>query len=164
MANAIRSGKRQQVSGTADVIAAEPKPVVLLVEDHEDTRELYNFVLASHGYDVIEALNGEEAVNVAERFHPSLILMDATLPKLDGVGATKCIREIAPLRGVPIIFLSGRAEPAAMAEARAAGCDDYLVKPIDLDLLDQILAEYLVKENSTFSDGPRAQRPAALEH
>jgi DNA-binding response OmpR family regulator len=116
---------------------------VLVVEDHEDTRFLLRYMLTSRGFDVAEAENGEEAVDMAERLHPGLILMDGSLPRLDGFSATRRMRELATLRGVPIVFLSGHAEPAAQLKARDAGCDDYLVKPIDLDRLDSVLMRHL---------------------
>jgi CheY-like chemotaxis protein len=100
-------------------------------------------VLVRHGFEVIEAENGQEAIDLAGRRYPSLILMDASLPQVDGIAATRRIRERESLRDVPIIFLSGRAEPTAVADARGAGCSDYLVKPIDMDLLDELLQRSL---------------------
>lgn len=120
---------------------------MLVVEDHEDTRFLLKYLLAVRGFDVAEAENGEEAVDMAERLHPGLILMDVSLPRLDGLSAMRRMRELATLRQVPIIFLSGHAEPAAQARARDAGCDDYLVKPLDIGRLDRVLAQYFCVEN-----------------
>ena len=134
-------------------IAGSSKPLVLVVEDHEDTRFLLKYLLMMRGFDVVEAENGEEAVDIAERQHPGLILMDGSLPRLNGIAATRRMRELATLRCVPIIFLSGHAEATSLAEARAAGCDDYLVKPLDINRLDRVLAQHLPEENLTSSDG-----------
>jgi len=138
------SSRKAQGRGRADAAFADaPKPLVLVVEDDEDNRFLIRYLLTSRGFDVAEAENGEEAVDMAERLHPGLILMDGSLPRLDGFSATRRMRELAALRGVPIVFLSGHAEPAAQAKARDAGCDDYLVKPIDIARLDGVLARHL---------------------
>jgi CheY-like chemotaxis protein len=113
--------------------------VALVVEDHEDTRCLLKVVLSMHGFEVVEAENGEQAIDLANRRPPRIILMDSTLPRMDGIAATRRLRERETLNRVPIIFLSGRAEPTALADARAAGCSDYLVKPVDMRLLEQVL-------------------------
>jgi CheY-like chemotaxis protein len=134
--------------GQADAaFAVSPKPLVLVVEDHEDTRFLLKYLLTMRGLDVAEAANGEEAVDMAERLHPGLILMDVSLPRLDGLSAMRRMRELATLGEVPVIFLSGHAEPAAQARARDAGCDDYLIKPLDIGRLDRVLAQYFGVEN-----------------
>lgn len=134
-------------------IAGSSKPLVLIVEDHEDTRFLLKYLLMMRGFEVAEAENGVDAIELAERLHPGLILMDCELPRLDGFSATRRMRELTTLRRVPIIFLSGHAELTSLAEARAAGCDDYLVKPLDLDRLDSVLAQHLPYKNPTSSDG-----------
>jgi two-component system, cell cycle response regulator DivK len=127
--------------------ANSSKPVVLIVEDHEDTRFLLKCLLVARGFDMLEAVNGEEAIEVAERLRPALILMDISLPRLDGLAATRRMRELSTLRDVPIIFLSGHAEPSWRAKALDAGCDDFLVKPLDITMLDRVLARYLSVES-----------------
>lgn len=122
-----------------------------MAEDHEDTRFLLKYLLTMRGFDVAEAGNGEEAVNAAERLRPCLILMDYSMPRLDGVCAMRRMRELAGPSRVPIIILSGHAEPAWQLEARAAGCDDYLIKPLDVGRLDRALARHL--------SGDRLARP-----
>lgn len=94
---------------------------------------------------VIEAENGEMAIALAKNVHVDLILMDADLPLLDGYAATRRIRELTPTREVPIVFISGHAQPAAEAKAFAAGCNDYLVKPFGLVELDGVLERHLVQ-------------------
>lgn len=127
----------------ADASPARPSPVVLVVDDHDDTRFLHRYVLESLGYCVLEAGDGEEAVAVAERERPDLILMDAVLPRLDGLSATRRIRENPSLPRVPVLFLSGRAEPSFRVSALEAGCDDYLVKPVTLKALGQVIERHL---------------------
>ena len=143
MAVVLVLGKTQEQMGARPAEAGTPKPLALVAANHEDTRFLLKYLLTMRGYDVAEAGNGEEAVDAAERLRPSLILMDYSLPRLDGVGAMRRMRELAVLSTVPIIILSGHAEPAWQVEARAAGCDDYLIKPFDMERLDRALARHL---------------------
>lgn len=116
---------------------------VLVAEDHEDTRVLLRTLLERRGLAVVEAADGEEACDVAVRERPDLILMDGGLPRLDGISATRRMRGLASLSGVPIVFLSGHAGPSHQLAARDAGCDDYVVKPFDLARLDFILNRHL---------------------
>ena len=123
--------------------APDAKPVVLVVEDHDDTRFLLKWLLGMRGLDVVEAENGDEAVRLAAGTRPDLILMDASLPLLDGLSATRRIRAQAASAGVPIVFLSGHAEPSFRVAALAAGCDDFLIKPLDIERLDAVLAKHI---------------------
>jgi CheY-like chemotaxis protein len=116
------------------------KPKVLVVEDHEDTRQMLRTMLEMSGCRVVIAGNGLEAVAVARREQPTLILMDGSLPVLDGLGATRLIRREALLRNVLIVALNGWGTPSYHAAALAAGCDDCLEKPIDFDRLEYHLA------------------------
>lgn len=142
-------GKSPQRNDVQTVARADSsKPLILVVEDHQDTRDLLSYMLTSLGFGVAEAENGEDAIDMAERLHPGLILMDVSLPRLDGLSATRRMRELETLRTVPIVFLSGHAEPAWEVKARDAGCDDYLVKPFQIAQLDRVLAEHLPLENS----------------
>ena len=100
-------------------------------------------ILERRGLAVVEAGDGEEAVSVAERETPDLILMDGSLPRLDGISATRRMRASASLSGVPIVFLSGHAGPREQVAAREAGCDDYLVKPLDLKRFYRVLEQLL---------------------
>jgi two-component system, cell cycle response regulator DivK len=121
----------------------ESAPLVMVAEDHEDTRLMLRTVLERRGLAVIEAGDGEEAVALAERDTPDLILMDGSLPRLDGFAATRRMRGLASLSDVPIVFLSGHAGPQQQLAAREAGCDDYLVKPFDLQRLYRVLEDLL---------------------
>ena len=128
---------------TAQGSTASARPLVLVVEDHEDTRFLLRTILETRGVRVVEAENGETAITLAESLQPDLILMDGTLPLLDGFAATRHIRGLASASDVPILFLSGHAQPASEARAFAAGCTDYLVKPFALGELERRLERHL---------------------
>jgi CheY-like chemotaxis protein len=123
--------------------AREGRPLVLVVEDHEDTRLLLKTMLEMDGYLVAEAKDGEDGVSVACRVRPQLIIMDATLPRLDGLAATRRIRSDSALEGVPVVFLSGHAQPSFRAAALDAGGTDFLVKPISLVELASALERHL---------------------
>ena len=134
---------------TAQRAPASTRPLVLIVEDHEDTRFLLRTTLEMRGgVSVVEAENGEVATALAESLHPDLILMDGTLPLLDGFAATRRIRELTSGRDVPIVFLSGHAQPASEARAFAAGCTDYLVKPFALGELGRVLERHLAQRTA----------------
>ena len=111
------------------------KPTVVIAEDHDDTREMLGMLYKTWGCRVVEARNGLEAVEAASREHPALILMDGSLPYLDGLGATRHIRQNRLLRDIKIIALNGWGTASYTAEALAAGSDDCLVKPLDLQRL-----------------------------
>jgi CheY-like chemotaxis protein len=123
-------------------------PLVLVVDDHADTRSMLSFVIETNGYRVVEAADGENAIRLAESMLPNLILMDTNLPGVDGLMATERIRKLDSIGGVKIVFLSGHAEPQARVQALEAGADDYLVKPIDLGAFAVALKEYLTIPNS----------------
>lgn len=123
----------------------EGRPTVLVVEDHEDTRFLITYLLGARGCAVKVAKNGEEAIRMAEDVRPGLVLMDINLPRMDGLTATRRMRQIAGLKGVPVIFLSGHADASFRAEALAQGGDDYLVKPFALAELERLLERYIGK-------------------
>jgi CheY-like chemotaxis protein len=131
-----------------------PQPTVLIVEDHEDTREMLRILLEMRGCRVVEAENGEAAVGVAERIKPDLILMDAVLPKLDGLSATRRIREIPWLGQVPIIAVTGNVSPEFQLQTIASGCNECIVKPIDFERFDRLLIQHLLKSTSSRSPQP----------
>jgi CheY-like chemotaxis protein len=101
------------------------------------------------GCTVIEAADGEQAVRLAETASPDLILMDGTLPRLDGLGATRRIRQLHNGRNTPIVFISGSAEPNFRSIALAAGCDDFLLKPLNFELLGRVLEKHLGTQQIT---------------
>ena len=122
-------------------------PTVMVVEDFEDNRFMMRRLLEMSGYRVLEAINGEEAVELAHREHPQLILMDLSLPQLDGLAATRRIRQHADLRDVPIVAVSAHDTADFHADALAAGCNDYVTKPIDFDQLEALLNRLLPKNS-----------------
>jgi CheY-like chemotaxis protein len=115
----------------------------MVVEDFEDNRFMMRRLLEMSGYHVLEAINGEEAVELAMREHPALILMDLSLPLLDGLAATRRIRQETDLRDIPIVAVSAHDTADFHAEALAAGCNDYVTKPIDFDQLEALLKRLL---------------------
>ncbi len=114
---------------------------VLLVEDTQDNRMMMRRLLELSGYRVSEAVNGVEAVKAAEREMPNIILMDLSLPIVDGLAATRRIRQLPDLAEVPIIAVSAHDTADFHAEALAAGCDAYITKPIDYTELEDLITD-----------------------
>ena len=119
------------------------KNFFLVVEDFEDSRFMMRRLLEMAGYNVLEASDGEQAVKMAVEARPVLILMDLSLPKLDGLAATRQIRQKKGLKAVPIVAVSAHDSPESRTEALAAGCDEYVTKPIDFDHLTKVLQRFL---------------------
>lgn len=118
-------------------------PTIMLVEDYEETRTMLRTWLERRGYRLVEAADGQEAVDLAPLAHPDLILMDLRLPELNGIAATRRLRQNAALKNVPVVVLSAL-DPAMFREAAlSVGCVEYLSKPIDLDKLEELLLRLL---------------------
>jgi CheY-like chemotaxis protein len=125
---------------------SQSEPVkVLLVEDTEDNRFMMRRLLEMTGYRVVEAMNGEEAVRLAEAESPQLILMDLSLPVIDGLAATRLIRKLPRFQGTPIIAVSAHDTSDFQLEAIQAGCNSYITKPIDFNELEQLIVQLLQK-------------------
>jgi CheY-like chemotaxis protein len=120
---------------------------VMVVEDFEDNRFMMRRLLEMSGYRVVEAINGQEAVDKAQRELPDLILMDLSLPLLDGLAATRRIREQEELKKVPIVAVSAHDTADFHAEALAAGCNEYVTKPIDFDQLESLLSRLTARKS-----------------
>ncbi|HEY0077102.1 MAG TPA: response regulator [Pyrinomonadaceae bacterium] len=120
---------------------------VMVVEDFEDNRFMMRRLLEMSGYRVVEAINGQEAVEKARRELPDLILMDLSLPLLDGLAATRRIREQEQLKKVPIVAVSAHDTADFHAEALAAGCNEYVTKPIDFDQLESLLSRLTARQS-----------------
>jgi two-component system cell cycle response regulator DivK len=116
---------------------------ILVVEDNADNRVLIMDVLDSMNYEVIIATDGEEGVKKATAERPDLILMDISLPQMDGLTATRRIKAMPELQHIPIIALTAHAMVGDRERALDAGCDDYVSKPIDLRELTNKLTRYL---------------------
>lgn len=108
---------------------------ILLVEDNEMNRDMLSRRLVRRGYEVTMALDGEQALAMARSENPALILMDMSLPVLDGWEATRRLKAAPDTRGIPVIALTAHAMASDEEKARAAGCEDFDTKPIDLPRL-----------------------------
>jgi CheY-like chemotaxis protein len=126
-----------------------PAFTILLVEDFDDTRLMMRMWLAKHGYRVIEAETGEEAISVAQREQPDLILMDVMMPGLNGLDATRRIREYQALRRTPIVAVSAYGADEYRMLAIDAGCDEYVSTPFEpQELADLIRSLISAREPS----------------
>ncbi len=128
-------------SGSARI--AREATVILVVDDAADSVAILSLDLQQMGYRVVTATNGEEAVSVAAAIVPQLILMDISMPRLDGLGATRKIRELDPLREVPVIALTAFDTEGFKKAAYDAGVSGYLTKPIDFPRLHQLIGRLL---------------------
>jgi CheY-like chemotaxis protein len=108
---------------------------ILLVEDNEMNRDMLSRRLVRRGYQVLIAVNGVEGIEMARRETPDVILMDMSLPDVDGWETTRRMRSDAALRAIPIIALTAHAMAGDREKALAAGCDEYDTKPVDLEQL-----------------------------
>ena len=116
---------------------------ILIVEDHEDNRRIVRDLLTSAGYDLIEAVSGEEGVALASSNRPDLILMDIQLPGFDGYEATRRIKAMAELAPIPVIAITSYALSGDDLKARAAGADAYIAKPFRPRELLEMVHHYL---------------------
>jgi two-component system cell cycle response regulator DivK len=116
---------------------------VLLVEDFEDSRFSLSKLLEIEGYEVVEAVDGAQAVDLALSAKPDLILMDLSLPVIDGLSATRKIRQNEAMIGVPIIALSAHDISDFRGKSKDAGCTDYITKPVDFNTLISMMSKYL---------------------
>jgi len=116
-------------------------PTILIADDSDDTRQMLQVMLAGKGYRVLEAADGEQAVERVQRENPGLVLLDLGLPRLNGLSVIHRLRAELKLSKVPLVVITGYDDH--VDTARAAGCDDYLVKPIDFHKLNAILDHYV---------------------
>jgi two-component system, cell cycle response regulator DivK len=122
---------------------------IMIVEDYDDTRLLLKKGLEGLGYTVLEASNGQEAVDIASRERPDLILMDLDLPILDGIAATQRIRQQPHMARVPIVAVTAYPMSYSRVKAFAKGCDEYMAKPIDMSELERVVNCYFSPETNT---------------
>jgi CheY-like chemotaxis protein len=115
---------------------------VLIVEDYKDAREVLKFVLERKGYQVLEASNGNEAVETVQKESPDLVLMDMAMPEMDGITATEIIRNSINNTEVPIVAITAHGN-FLTEEATKAGCNKVINKPLDFLSLEVILKQYL---------------------
>ena len=121
----------------------EPKFLILVVDDSADNLAMISLDLQQQNYRVVTASNGEDAIKIAAQTLPNLILMDINLPELDGLAATRRIRDIETLREVPVVAVTAFGTEGFQRAAYDAGVDGYLTKPIDLDRMHQLIARLL---------------------
>jgi signal transduction histidine kinase/CheY-like chemotaxis protein len=131
------------VAPVPDVEPADGRPTVLVVDDHDMNRDLARSILERLGYAVVQARDGAEAIAVAERVRPALILMDLAMPGTDGFTATRQLKANPALRRIPVVALSALAMKADEDRARAAGVDAFLTKPVDRLALERTVARLL---------------------
>jgi CheY-like chemotaxis protein len=122
---------------------AAGRPVVMLVEDYRDTREMMRHMLELSGCRVVEASNGQEAIELSQRDELDLVLMDLNMPVLDGFTATLRIREYERTRDVPVVALTAFDTAEFRAAAGAVGCCDFVVKPIEPEHLSALITRLL---------------------
>ena len=108
---------------------------ILLVEDNEMNRDMLSRRLLRNGFEVVMAVDGQQAVDMAASEKPAIILMDMSLPVIDGWEATRQVKANAATAGIPVIALTAHAMAEDEAKARAAGCDDFDTKPVDIQRL-----------------------------
>ncbi len=116
---------------------------ILYVEDNPDNRLLVRRILTVEGYTIVEAFDAHEGIDLARRELPDLILVDMNLPAMDGYTLTRHLREIPELRRVPIVAMTANVMHGDREKSLEAGCDGYIPKPIDVDLLPEQIARFL---------------------
>ena len=118
---------------------------ILIAEDEPDIRDLVAFTLRFAGYEVVTGTNGEEAVQIAQKESPDLILLDVRMPRMTGYEACKQIKADPQLKDVPVVFLSAKGQEAEIRDGMDAGAEEYLLKPFAPDQLTERVRSILAK-------------------
>ncbi len=126
-----------------------PNYTVLITEDNPKNRKVFKDILSVHGYKSIEAVDGEEGYKMAKEHKPDLILMDVQLPGIDGYEVTRRLKSEDDTKDIPIIIVTSFAMAGEENEARAAGCNDYLSKPINIHQFIETIKKYLPDQGLT---------------
>jgi CheY-like chemotaxis protein len=129
--------------------AGRAQPLVLLVDDYPDAREMYREYLVFSGFDVAEASSGREAVDKAAAIQPDIILMDLSLPGMDGWEATRLLKGQPATEAIPVVALTGHALAGHSEDARRAGCDAFITKPCLPDALVDAIRRVLEREHDS---------------
>ena len=140
--NSRASSRSMEERSSALTNTAGAKPTVLVVEDDDDSLFALKSILRLKGYRVIEAWDGKQAVQIAETQDIDLMLLDLLLPRLHGLGVVRRLRESPKHEALPIVIMTGQPPEENRDSAILAGCDDFLLKPIDFDRLDVLLDYY----------------------
>ena len=139
---------------------------VMVVEDFEDTRRMIAVELRREGYEVVEVSDGREAVEAVKQSPPDLVLLDLSLPGYDGLSAAFRMREVGAMCHVPIVACTAHDASLHRGAALAAGCDEYLSKPLDLTRLKEVVGRLLAERSDGAKRGAaeaRAERIAAAK-
>jgi CheY-like chemotaxis protein len=118
---------------------------ILIAEDERDIRDLVAFTLRFAGHEVIAATNGEEAVDLAPKINPDLILMDVRMPRMTGYEACKIMKTMPGVRDVPVVFLTARGQESEIQQGLGVGAEEYLLKPFAPDQLTERVKTILAK-------------------
>ena len=135
------------------------RPLVLVVEDYQDAREMYAAYLQFSGFDVAEAGNGVEAIEMTQALLPDIVLMDLALPRMDGWEATRRLKNDERTRHIPIVALTGHALAGHAEGARDAGCDAFVTKPCLPDALVTEIKRLLDEHGGKTDNGMDPARP-----
>ncbi|MGN6628113.1 MAG: response regulator [Tepidisphaeraceae bacterium] len=130
------------------------KKRILVVDDEKDLRDLISFNLKRNGYDVLTASNGKEALEIAEREIPDLILLDIMMPGVDGTEVTRRLKADARLSQIPLIMLTARSEETDVVVGLTLGADDYVTKPFSMSILLARLSSVLRRRNPDAASAP----------
>ena len=139
---------RRRSSDTPTEKSADESKTVLIVEDNKTNMKLFHAMLQDYGYTILEAHNGAEAMDLAQQHRPDLILMDIQLPwvlgrNISGLDVTKWLKDDEDLRTIPVVAVTAFAIKEEEEKMRAAGCDDYLFKPISPPQFQETVQSYL---------------------
>jgi len=141
-----------------NTMTTRTQPLVLVVEDYSDAREMYAAYLQFSGFEVAEATNGVEAIEKAQSLTPDIILMDLALPRMDGWEATRRLKADDRTKHIPIVALTGHALPGHSEGARQAGCDAFVTKPCLPDALVAEIKRLLEPKSRGGDEAGRAAR------
>lgn len=139
-AKPVEAAAEAPVQAKPNLVTTEvPKRRVLLVDDYDDAREMYAEYLEFSGFEVATASNGQEAVEAAQSSPPDVILMDLSLPVVDGWEATRLLKQDSRTRDIPVVALTGHAMAQHSERAKEVGCDGFVTKPcLPKDLTERI--------------------------
>ena len=119
------------------------KKTILIVEDHDDTRDMLRIALETEGFAVLEASNGVKLLPLIRENHPDLIMLDIMMPWVDGFELAKAIKDNEDLKEIPIFFASAKINPEDIETGFRVGAAEYIQKPIDLDVLFEKISQHL---------------------